>query len=327
MREIIAIAFAFDDKFTKLFSVAAHSIAKATEANLNVYVVDCGISDVSKAKIRSLQTKCENILAVDIRSPEREEALEKLPTEERFNSSVFYRLAIPKVFPELKRVIYLDCDIVANGDISELWHENLAGRPFGAVEEDGNLSDEKTRLYKRASLLLSSDKFYYNSGVLLIDCEQFEKSKIFERVIAYVKGTEIFLSCPEQDAMNACLGQDEHMPLSPRYNFIPFASLAKKCLGKIKEPLLIEYACVKPWQMNRATVEFFHSLGICRYATTMLLNFWKAADAMGAEKFGSKNISPTLKFFCKSIFQPVEKFAKKCYESAKSSFAKHRQRD
>ncbi|MDR1595787.1 MAG: glycosyltransferase family 8 protein [Puniceicoccales bacterium] len=318
MVETVNIAFAFDDKFTGLFLVAASSIAKNTASTLVVHIVNCGIAEENIKRIYQLNEMCENISEIKISMPERVDVLEKLPTEERFNSSVFYRLAIHKVFSDLERVIYLDCDIVANGDILELWHEDLGGRPFGAVEEDGNLSDEKTRLYKQSVLELSKEKFYYNSGVLLIDCEKFKESKIFERVIEYVGNTKIFLSCPEQDAMNACLEQDEHLPLSPKYNFIPFATLARECLKKIGKPILIEYACVKPWQMDRGTVKFFHSLKMFPYATTMLMEFWAYADTIDSGGFDGKNIFSTLKFFLKCATQPVEIFIKKCCSAIKS---------
>jgi lipopolysaccharide biosynthesis glycosyltransferase len=67
--------------------------------------------------------------------PERVEVLENFPTEARFNSVVFYRLALSKVFPELKRVIYLDCDIIALGDILKLWNEELNGHPRALLKK------------------------------------------------------------------------------------------------------------------------------------------------------------------------------------------------
>ncbi|MDR1457313.1 MAG: glycosyltransferase family 8 protein [Puniceicoccales bacterium] len=312
MTETINVTFVFDDKFSDLFRVAAYSIAQNTKANLAIYVVDCGISEINREKVLQLKEKCDNILSIKIGMPERVEVLENFPTEARFNSVVFYRLAIPKVFPELSRVIYLDCDIVATGDISELWHEDLNGRPFGAVEEDGNFSDEKIRADKLAYLKFPEENRYYNSGVLLIDSKKFEESQIFERVIGQVKQTKIFLPCPEQDAMNICLRNDEHLPLHPKYNFIPFASLSKKCFFSIgKNVVLIEYACVKPWEMNRPTVKLFHCLGLCRYSTFMLLKFWYYADQLGDVDPSNKNPFPTLKFFYKRLFQPMGRFFSK----------------
>ncbi|MDR1890706.1 MAG: glycosyltransferase family 8 protein [Puniceicoccales bacterium] len=310
--ETINIAFVFDDKFSDLFRVAAYSIAQNTKSNLAIYVVDCGVSELNREKILQLKEKCKNILSIKIGMPERVDVLENFPTEARFNSVVFYRLAIPKVFPELKRVIYLDCDIVAAGDILELWEEDLNGCPFGAVEEDGNFFGEKIRADKLAYLKFPKKNRYYNSGVLLIDPKKFEESKIFERVIEQVKKTKIFLPCPEQDAMNICLRNDEHLALSPKYNFIPFAALSKKCFAAIGQNLvLIEYACVKPWEMNRTTVKVFHCLGICRYSTFMLLKFWQYADQLGDVDLCSKNPFPTLKFFYKRLFQPLGRLLSK----------------
>ncbi|MDR2628414.1 MAG: glycosyltransferase family 8 protein [Puniceicoccales bacterium] len=308
MDETIDIAFVFDDKFSDLFKVTIYSIAKNTKSNLAVHIVDCGISEENKNLIRKFTSKFKNISSIEFKVPERIEVLENFPTGARFNSVVFYRLAIPKVFPELSRVIYLDCDTIAVGDISELWHEDLNGRPFGAVEEDGNFSDEKLRANKLAYLKFPEENRYYNSGVLLIDSKKFEESQIFERVIGQIKETKIFFPCPEQDAMNICLRNDEHLALSPKYNFMPFTPSSKKCFRKIKNPTIMHYAYIKPWKMNRTTVKLFHFLGFCRYSTSMLLKFWHYADRLGDISPSNKNPLSTLKFFYKRLFQPTERF-------------------
>ncbi|MDR1413846.1 MAG: glycosyltransferase family 8 protein [Puniceicoccales bacterium] len=308
MTDSINIAFVFDDKYSDLFRIAAYSIAQNTTSQLAVYVIDCGISETNKRKIFQLREKCKNILSIKIDAPERVDVLENFPTEARFNSVVFYRLAIPKIFPELERVIYLDSDIVACGDIAELWKEDLKGCPFGAVEEYGNFFGEKIRADKLAYLKFPKENRYYNSGVLLMDPKKFEESQIFERVIEQVKKTKIFLHYPEQDAMNMCLRNDEHLPLHPKYNFMPFFLLAKKCFRDIGgKVVLLEYACVKPWEMNRTTVKIFHKLGLCRYSTSMLLKFWHYADKFEDLNLSNKNPFPTLKFFYKRLLQPLER--------------------
>ncbi|MDR1401741.1 MAG: glycosyltransferase family 8 protein [Puniceicoccales bacterium] len=310
MSESINIAFVFDDKFSDLFRVAVYSIDQNTKSKLAIYIVDGGISETNKRKIFQLREKCKNILSIKINAPERISVFENFPTEKRFNSVVFYRLAIPKVFPELDRVIYLDCDIVAIGDISELWNEDLQGRPFGAVEEDGNFFGEKIRANKLKYLKFPKENRYYNSGVFLMDPKKFEESQIFERVINQIKKTKIFLHYPEQDAMNMCLRNDEHLPLHPKYNFMPFALLAKKCFHDIgRKVVLIEYACVKPWEMNRTTVKIFHKLGLCRYSTFMLQKFWYYADKLGDVTLSNKNPLSALKFFYKRLLQPLERLA------------------
>ncbi|MDR0693070.1 MAG: glycosyltransferase family 8 protein [Puniceicoccales bacterium] len=326
MDEIINIAFVFDDRFSDLFRVAIYSIAKNTKSNLAVHIVDCGISEENKDLIGKFVSEFKNISSMEFRVPERLEILENYAIPSYFSTAIFYRLAIPKVFPELDRVIYLDCDIIAVGDIAELWNEDLKGRPFGAIEEGGNFFNEKTKLRKMQEINLPESKHYYNSGILLIDTHKFEDDKIFERVIGFVKDTDLQLSCPEQDAMNLCLDDDEHMALDPKYNFIPFASSSEECLKKIKEPIIImHYAGKKPWEMNKKIIRFAASCGMGRYHMSMMLKYWEYADYVDEKKFSSGNIFHTLKFLYKCLFQPIERFiSRKCCHFQKFFFGQRK---
>ncbi|MDR1890705.1 MAG: glycosyltransferase family 8 protein [Puniceicoccales bacterium] len=298
MNETIDIAFVFDEKFADLFKVAAYSISKNTKSDLAIHVVDCGITEGSKDQIRKFVSAFENVSSIEFRVPERVDVLENYAIPVRFSTAIFYRLAIPKLFPELKRVIYLDCDTIAAGDIAELWAKDLKGCPFGAVEEDGNFLSPNSFWRKRLTLKLPAGRHYYNSGVLLIDCKQWQKSKIFERVIEFVKNTDLQLSYPEQDAMNLCLPDDEHLSLSPKYNFMPFFMLSKRCLRIIKKPVVIHYAAIKPWELslNKTLIKILYSLGICRYMLGMFLRFWQYSDKIDGKKFSSWSIIPTIKF-------------------------------
>jgi lipopolysaccharide biosynthesis glycosyltransferase len=287
--------------------VSSHSIALNTAANVEIYVVDCGISDRNREKILRLLKKYKNVALIKFATPERVDALEKLPIPQHFSSAVFYRLAIPKIFPELERVIYLDCDTLVDGDISALWNEDLNGRPFGAVEEDGNFFRNGTKLRMQKELGLSSGKNYYNAGVLLIGCAEFEKAKIFERVIYQVENTNVPLVCPEQDAMNICLENSEHVALSPRYNFIPFTPLGKSCYGKTASPIIIHYASTKPWEINRVLVKFLGRCGLFAFSTKILLKFWEYADGVGFVASKTNDLGNGVKFFYKRMFQPLER--------------------
>ncbi|AIQ42962.1 glycosyltransferase [Paenibacillus sp. FSL R5-0912] len=71
-----------------------------------------------------------------------------------------YRLLLP-IFIQADRVIYMDCDILVNMDINELWSIDLRERYLGAVLDQG----EKLLEYF-VSLGLNGE-LYFNSGVIL----------------------------------------------------------------------------------------------------------------------------------------------------------------
>ncbi|MDR2737352.1 MAG: glycosyltransferase family 8 protein [Puniceicoccales bacterium] len=307
----IKLAFVFDDKFSDLFTVAAYSASKNTKSDLAIYIVDCGISEQNREKILKLQERCGNIKSMKIGTPRRVDAIEKLQIPSHFSSAIFYRLAIPEIFPDLDRVIYLDCDVVVDGDIANLWNEDLNGKPFGAIEEDGNFFKSKTRRRYKEKLGIPVGNSYYSTGTLLIDCKKFKKSCIFARVIECVKTTKATLLCPEQDAMNICLKKDEHVAISPTYGFPPCAPLAKQCLKKIKEPIVLHYSCFKPWDMSKPVVRIFDAMGLFRCQTSNFLKFWEYAAEVDFFPNPKKRTYRTLRFFFKRVFQPIERFVAK----------------
>ena len=62
---------------------------------------------------------------------------------------------------DLKRVLYLDCDIIINQSIKELWDFDLQGKTIGT------LMDAFSKYY-RANIDLHENDVIFNSGVMLI---------------------------------------------------------------------------------------------------------------------------------------------------------------
>ena len=59
--------------------------------------------------------------------------------------------------------------------------------------------------------------------------------------------------------------------------------------------------------IGEKTAKLFEKLHICSYTVKFLLLFWKYSDRVDSERYQSKDISYTLKFFYKRLFQPIEK--------------------
>lgn len=116
------------------------------------------------------------------------------------------RLAIPRLLPEERRVLYLDCDTIVRQDIGELFDLDLGGCLLAAV-----LEPDKSRDGRR----------YYNAGVLLMDLDALRASgKVAEMVSA---ANYRRWGLPDQDVLNACCSR-QTLALAPAYNatgFIP----------------------------------------------------------------------------------------------------------
>ena len=92
-----------------------------------------------------------------------EDIAAKIPP--RFGVGSMYRLFLHEIVP-CDKLIYLDCDIVVNIDLAELYDIDIDNRHMAAVEEP-NLT-RKDIVQGLQSFPKIPDK-YFNSGVLLIN--------------------------------------------------------------------------------------------------------------------------------------------------------------
>jgi lipopolysaccharide biosynthesis glycosyltransferase len=109
------------------------------------------------------------------------------------------RLWAEKFFTDdVARVLYLDSDIVVLGSIAELWRIDLEGALFGAIDIPG--SDRGV-----THLGLCAEDGYFNSGVLLIDLQQWRDTRALDTILAYVQAyPELMMRDVDQEALNGC---------------------------------------------------------------------------------------------------------------------------
>lgn len=309
--EPINVVFCCDDKFADKLQVAIFSLVSNTRSTVAVYIIDCEITVEHQAKIDVLKTNCKNLIEVKFKKPKRNKYFEEFPVAEYFSSSIFYRLAIHETFSELERAIYFDCDVIVDGDIQELWQVNLNGHSFGALDDETNFSRPEDVERRKKKVGIPINRNYMSSGVLLLDFKKFAADCVFERVLNFVSVHKGPLPCPEQDAMNICLSPDEHLPISPKFNFTPFANLAKQCLKKVKKPIVIHYSCGKPWVFNKKLVNLLYKIGLFRYELGFIKKYWEYSDQIDEDAFSSKDVRLTLRFLYKRLFGKVEYFMAK----------------
>lgn len=113
------------------------------------------------------------------------------------------RLALPLMFPEEDRMLWLDVDTIVEGDISKLFETDMADCYVAAVEEP-------TR---------SKNPFvYFNAGVLLLEMQKLRDGKCCEW-IDYINRHK--LSFSDQDCINL-LCQGKIKKLEPIWNSCPW---------------------------------------------------------------------------------------------------------
>ena len=82
-------------------------------------------------------------------------------------AAAYYRLMIPEIFQNYRRVIYLDCDMVVLKDLKPLYEADLEGRAIGAVSDVAAAS-----AFSKKEDGVPDRRYaftYVNSGMLVLD--------------------------------------------------------------------------------------------------------------------------------------------------------------
>lgn len=143
----------------------------------------------------------------------------QMPVSGHISQAAYFRLCLEEsLAPAVTRVIYLDCDLVVNQDIAELWDLDLQGKIIGAVA-DYSLGrwDHPSQQNLLASLNQPPTLPYFNSGVLVIDVARWRSCEVMRRAFAFINANPAAVPFWDQDALNAVLCDNWH-PLDPRWN-------------------------------------------------------------------------------------------------------------
>ena len=125
------------------------------------------------------------------------------PVTRQYPREMYYRLLAPYLLPrEVKRILYLDPDILVINPLRPLWETDLGDSLFAAAAHTG-----RTELVSGVNQLrLGTEGDYYNSGVLLMDLEAGRAAIRPQEVFAYVARHRRELLLPDQDVLNALYG-------------------------------------------------------------------------------------------------------------------------
>jgi lipopolysaccharide biosynthesis glycosyltransferase len=216
--EPIVLVCSADENFAMPLAVTVRSAQMnlKNKPKLVLFVLDGGIKQSTKRKvIKSLSSE-----SVDISFIQPPEALlSKMNVSEKYTLPAYYRLLVPQLLPKhVQKVIYLDTDLIVQGDIEELWNIDIGERYALAVQDPCHLSIGKShglRNYKENGI--SPDSKYCNTGVLVINLEKWRSEDVGQKIIQYLERNRDYVEWADQDGVNAVLA-GKWGELDPRWN-------------------------------------------------------------------------------------------------------------
>lgn len=237
----INIAFCINDNYVEQLIVVLWSIMKnlTTGRDVNVWIVSSDMSDASKNYLRKLRLGFKNLYLnfLDIDAKE----LAQLPrTIDYISAETYYRYLLPNLLPNVDKILYMDADIVVNGDISPLYDTDLANC-YIAGADDSYIA----AINHKPQIGLDNSELYVNAGVLLMNLKQMRTDNIPQKLIDTTKNMASKVKYQDQDIINiVCRGKI--LEFDSIYNYTSHNILKEK--SKYKHAVVIHYTGKnKPW--------------------------------------------------------------------------------
>jgi lipopolysaccharide biosynthesis glycosyltransferase len=206
-------------------------------ADFAFHVLSRDLSDAAKKKISKLKI-CYKNFSVDYALPD-EKLFDGLKLNINYISmDTYFRFAIADMFPEIKVGLYLDADLVCNGDMTELFAVNIDG--FYAAGVSDLYIDH---IDYKPKIGFERDELYVNAGVLLFNLEKIRKDKMTQKLFDAVKNNEIKFQ--DQDGLNIAF-RSNVWRLDGKYNLTTSDYNADRSL--LLEAKIIHFnGTKKPW--------------------------------------------------------------------------------
>lgn len=230
------------------------SMTKHCKSQLNIFILTADVTELNST-YKPITTSQIKTLEKIIKQVNPNSSIKLIIANKDFNNWIscssnklsnytpfaFLRLFADKI-PELpEKIIYLDTDIMLNGNIEELFFTDVSNYELAVV------SDRYGRFFINPK--------YFNSGMLLMNLKNIKETRLLEKVRNYC--SKIKMAFPDQTALNKFCKNKIYLPR--KFNE----------QGKLKNDTIIHHFSkrikwfpffhtlnVKPWQINEVQTKY-----------------------------------------------------------------------
>lgn len=219
MSDVMNVMYAADDNYAEIMAVSILSLLETNKGvrNVRFFIVEDGISSDNIQKltfmIQKYGSKVEFIKKPDVRS--------KLGVELktlRWSDSAYSRLFLQELlaaYPEVHKILYLDCDTLIADDLSKLWNTDISSYLGAACLEC------MSNMHKLI-IGLRKDDNYINSGMLLLNVDRWIEENIQQTLCNFLRKYKGKTEYVDQGVINGTIS-NRFLLIDPRYNLTSLA--------------------------------------------------------------------------------------------------------
>ena len=246
-QEPVVLVLSANDFYVPYMGVLLHSIKKASSSDrfYDIIVLHSNISNRNQ-EVLSRFMASENISIRFFKTTKWMKSYsDKLFLRGHFKIETYFRLLMQDVLPEYNKALYLDCDMVVNRDIADLFDEDINGYLLAACKDadtaglyNGAQPDKKE--YQDNILRIDNPYEYFQAGTILFNLAEFRRRFTVEELFEFAMAYEWQLL--DQDVLNFfAQGSTKFVDMSWNVMMDFDDKRIREYIGRAPRPLVLEY--------------------------------------------------------------------------------------
>ena len=300
--EINSICFIINKNWCKFLTVAITSLLDHINQSYIYEILILHNNELDNfhcQEFNKFSSKNVFIKILDISSTVKKYNINNFFTHGYWGTEMYYRVFLPEILPNHKKVLYVDADILFCDDFSKLFKTNMGIKEIGVCptlrQYYYSITNPNERKYYKSVLNINNMQHYFNSGVLLMNLEIMRKNNFINRFI-HTMNSILYLEAPDQDVFNVLYKESNLLILlDTRWNHIHYSNeflekmkkvLPSSIMSKYYEscinPGIIHFAGqMKPWlnpEYDFGVLFWSYAKRTCYYESLLLTSAKQFAD-------------------------------------------------
>jgi lipopolysaccharide biosynthesis glycosyltransferase len=238
-KETIDVVCVSDNNYIQHLGVMTESLFyNNLDIHINLYLINIGIKNENLCMYKEMFNKYEQKLIIINRD---NDIFKDFVAKNHITKAAYHKIMIPRIFDKLDKVLLLDCDMIINSKISELWNIDVSDYYLAAVQNISRLKYDDS----------------FNSGVMLLNLKKMRDDFISEKMFDYLQLNSGYEKLHDQAGYNKIIG-NKWRKIDLGWNLQSFVLMSKKkhigysktvIKKSIKNPKIVHFSAkVKPWE-------------------------------------------------------------------------------
>lgn len=200
---MIPVVFGIDRSYVLQVFVVMYSIVKNSKENFHFIILTTDQIEKEVDELGRILSGYYPEIVLEVREVD-DQIFEKIPIyNPHLSKASYFRLLIPNLIKEYDKCLYLDSDILVNGDVQEIFETDVEGAYLAGVR-DCHLAlnkNQRNTPWHQINIGIPSMENYVNAGVLLMNLKKMRDGNLVKRFLMQAKKENPY---EDQDVINVC---------------------------------------------------------------------------------------------------------------------------